>query len=76
MGAIIPREASESCIKIVSDFQFMWSINHNLSDTHAYLLCNIGEQWNAPQQLRGVRIMDHTLWWSDIEVQIKGIQGD
>ena len=76
MGAIIPREASESCIKIVSDFQFMWSINHNLSDTHAYLLCNIGEQWNAPQQLRGVRIMDHTLWWSDIEMQIKGIQGD
>ena len=30
----------------------------------------------APQQLRGIRIMDHTLWWSDIEMQIKGIQGD
>ena len=55
-GAIIPREASESRIKIVSDFQFMWSINHNLSDTHAYLLCYIGELWNAPQKTEGVRI--------------------
>ena len=75
-GAIIPIEASESRIKIVSDFQFMWSINHNLFDTHAYLLCYIGEQWNAPQKLKGVRIMDHTLWWSDVERWIKGIQGD
>ena len=29
----------------------------------------------APQQLMGVRIMDHTPWWPDIERQIKGIQG-
>ena len=35
----------------------------------------IGRSNFAPQQLMGVSIMDHTLWWPDIERQIKGIQG-
>ena len=38
------------------------------------LNCTSGDNF-APQQLMGVSIMVHTLWWPDIERQIKGIQG-
>ena len=34
------------------------------------------EEWNAPQWLKGICIMDHTLWLSAIERQIIGFQED
>ena len=52
----------------------MSSINFNPSDTHAHYTVH-REVTIAPLQLMGVRIMDHTPWWPDIERQIKGIQG-
>ena len=52
----------------------MPSINFNLFDIHARKTVH-REVTIAPQQLMGVRIMDHTIWWSGIDRQIKGIQG-
>ena len=37
---------------------------------------SIGKQWNAPQQLLGICIMNHTLWLSGIERRIRSIQED
>ena len=50
-------------------------MNHNVSNTVAYYSVHREEQLQL-SSLNGISIMDQTLWWSDIEKQIKGIWED
>ena len=64
------EQFSDSC-RVPSSCQVQILTPSILMPTKLY----IREVTIAPQQLMGVRIMDHTPWWPDIERQIKGIQG-
>ena len=49
------------------------STDHNFSDTHAGY--NVGRHLMRLQLFQGICFMNHTLWWSDFERRIRGIQG-
>ena len=62
-------------ISEVSESSKLAEGSHNFSDTHTHYSVHREEQLQL-SSLNGISIMDQTLWWSDIEKQIKGIWED